>query len=52
MEVTLRTPAQATILRAPAIPLEPASVNKEMGRVLLRRGGETVAAGVVLEILA
>lgn len=27
------------------IPLEPAHINKEMGRILLRRGGETVAAG-------
>lgn len=32
------------------IPLELASVNKELGRVLLRRGGETVAAGVVVKI--
>ena len=27
------------------IPLEPFSVNKEMGRILIRRGGETIAAG-------
>ncbi|GAA5985456.1 hypothetical protein JCM11641_007074, partial [Rhodosporidiobolus odoratus] len=34
-----------------AIPIEPFSVNKSMGRVVLRRNGETVAAGVVLETL-
>ncbi|KAF9246907.1 P-loop containing nucleoside triphosphate hydrolase protein [Melanogaster broomeanus] len=27
------------------IPIEPFSVNKDMGRILLRRGGETIAAG-------
>jgi elongation factor 1 alpha-like protein len=26
--------------------LEPFSQNKEMGRILIRRGGETIAAGV------
>ncbi|CAE6466600.1 unnamed protein product [Rhizoctonia solani] len=31
--------------RPVSIPLEPFSVNKEMGRILLRRGGETIAAG-------
>jgi elongation factor 1 alpha-like protein len=33
------------------IPIEPFSVNKSMGRVLFRRGGETIAAGIVLECL-
>ncbi|KAF8897219.1 EF Tu GTP binding domain-containing protein [Infundibulicybe gibba] len=28
-----------------AIPLEPFAVNKDMGRVLIRRGGETISAG-------
>jgi hypothetical protein len=32
-------------MRSSSIPLEPASRNKEMGRVLLRRGGETIGAG-------
>ncbi|KAF8204864.1 P-loop containing nucleoside triphosphate hydrolase protein [Pholiota molesta] len=32
------------------IPLEKFSTNKDMGRILIRRGGETIAAGVVLEI--
>ncbi|GAA5916124.1 hypothetical protein JCM6882_003944 [Rhodosporidiobolus microsporus] len=34
-----------------SIPIEPFSVNKSMGRVVLRRNGETVAAGVVLETM-
>jgi len=32
--------------RPATIPLETASGNKEMGRVLIRRGGETIAAGM------
>lgn len=51
IEITLRTPNQSSMLKAPSIAIEPASVNKEMGRVLLRRGGETIAAGVVMELL-
>ncbi|GAA5880026.1 hypothetical protein JCM16303_004442 [Sporobolomyces ruberrimus] len=39
-------------IRSSAIPIEPFSVNKSMGRVLFRRGGETVAAGIVLECLS
>jgi hypothetical protein len=27
------------------LPLEPFAVNKEMGRILIRRGGETIGAG-------
>jgi len=34
------------------IPLEPFSVNKDMGRILVRRGGETISAGVVLDIIS
>ncbi|KAJ9124151.1 hypothetical protein QFC22_000948 [Naganishia vaughanmartiniae] len=45
VEITLRAPPQSSSTRAPVIPLEPAHINKEMGRILLRRGGETVAAG-------
>ncbi|GAA5958289.1 hypothetical protein JCM21900_001340 [Sporobolomyces salmonicolor] len=37
--------------RSAAIPIEPFSVNKSMGRVLFRRNGETVAAGIILETL-
>ncbi|ORY28311.1 P-loop containing nucleoside triphosphate hydrolase protein [Naematelia encephala] len=38
--------------RTPSVPLETAADNKEMGRVLIRRAGETIAAGIVQEILA
>ena len=31
--------------RSTVIPVEPFSTNKEMGRILIRRGGETIAAG-------
>ncbi len=31
--------------RAATMPLEVSSENKEMGRVLIRRAGETIAAG-------
>ncbi|KZO92176.1 EF Tu GTP binding domain-containing protein [Calocera viscosa TUFC12733] len=52
VHITLRT---STISgpgeRVAPVPLEPFGVNKDMGRVLLRRGGETVAAGVVTELL-
>ena len=44
--ITLRSPlysGPATTVQP--IPLEPFSVNKEMGRILIRRGGETIAAG-------
>jgi len=34
-----------------SIPIETFASSKSMGRVLLRRGGETVAAGIVLELL-
>ncbi|BGP55709.1 hypothetical protein JCM8202v2_003316 [Rhodotorula sphaerocarpa] len=37
--------------RSGAIPIESFAVNKNMGRVLFRRNGETVAAGIVLETL-
>ena len=44
VELTLRSPPESTG-RAPSMPLELAAENKEMGRVLIRRGGETIAAG-------
>ena len=49
VEITLRTTPGAQ--KAATIPLEIASVNKEMGRVLVRRAGETIAAGVVMGIV-
>ncbi|WWC69235.1 uncharacterized protein I206_103172 [Kwoniella pini CBS 10737] len=44
IELTLRNLNQK-------IPLETINENKEMGRILLRRNGETIAAGVVTELL-
>ncbi|KAG1138419.1 hypothetical protein G6F37_010530 [Rhizopus arrhizus] len=35
-----------------AIPLETFKDNKQLGRIMLRKGGETIAAGVVTEILS
>ncbi|RDB20476.1 HBS1-like protein [Hypsizygus marmoreus] len=32
------------------IPLETFAVNKDMGRILIRRGGETIGAGIVMSI--
>lgn len=43
VEITLRTTQNAG--RAATMPLEISSENKEMGRVLIRRAGETIAAG-------
>lgn len=34
------------------IPLEPFSVNKDMGRILVRRGGETISAGIIVDIIS
>ena len=44
VELTLRSPPGSTG-RAPSMPLETGAENKEMGRVLIRRGGESIAAG-------
>lgn len=49
VEISLRSAGNTAGLKG--IPLEQFSTNKDMGRVLLRRGGETIAAGIVLEIL-
>ncbi|KAG6866504.1 hypothetical protein C0991_003048 [Blastosporella zonata] len=50
VKIALRT----TTLSGPAtvrpIPLETFAVNKGMGRILIRRGGETIGAGIVLSI--
>ncbi|KAJ2933483.1 hypothetical protein H1R20_g3626, partial [Candolleomyces eurysporus] len=51
LQLTLRSTAVSgaqSVVRG--IPMEPFSVNKDMGRILIRRGGETIAAGIVLEI--
>ncbi|KAI0722989.1 hypothetical protein C8Q76DRAFT_793974 [Earliella scabrosa] len=52
VEISLRSSTYSgPASRALPIPLEAFSVNKEMGRILLRRAGETIGAGVVLELL-
>jgi hypothetical protein len=46
VQITIRQAAFAGPgARSAAIPLELFSTNKEMGRILIRRGGETIAAG-------
>ncbi|KIK30832.1 hypothetical protein PISMIDRAFT_26557 [Pisolithus microcarpus 441] len=53
VEITLRAGTLSTPSAvARPIPLEPFSVNKDMGRILVRRGGETIAAGIVLSVIA
>ncbi|KAK2466434.1 hypothetical protein APHAL10511_002076 [Amanita phalloides] len=53
VEISLRiTSISGAASSVRTIPIEPFSVNKEMGRVLLRRGGETIAAGIVLKLLS
>ncbi|KAF5363768.1 hypothetical protein D9756_000765 [Leucocoprinus leucothites] len=49
VEISLR--GAGSSIGTKGVPLEPFSVNKDIGRILLRRGGETIAAGIVLEIL-
>ncbi|KAJ7162534.1 P-loop containing nucleoside triphosphate hydrolase protein [Mycena crocata] len=49
VQITLRATGASGSVRP--IPLEPYTVNKAMGRILIRREGETIAAGVVMEIL-
>ncbi|KAI1789023.1 P-loop containing nucleoside triphosphate hydrolase protein [Ganoderma leucocontextum] len=52
VEISLRGSAYSgPASRALPVPLEPFSMNKETGRILIRRGGETIGAGVVLELL-
>lgn len=50
IRVQLRAPPSGSSRRA-VIPLETFAANKSMGRVLFRRDGQTVAAGIVLEVL-
>ncbi|KAH9482958.1 HBS1-like protein [Psilocybe cubensis] len=52
VEITLRgTKVSGSTMTTRGIAIEPFAVNKDMGRILIRRGGETIAAGVVLEII-
>ncbi|KDQ14776.1 hypothetical protein BOTBODRAFT_109754 [Botryobasidium botryosum FD-172 SS1] len=51
VEITLRSGTMSAPSTKPLfLPLETFSTNKEMGRVLLRRGGETIAAGETTNI--
>ena len=43
VQITLRSAGGTG--KAYSVPLETFAANKEMGRVLIRRGGETIAAG-------
>ena len=46
VQIALRTSTlSGPTLAARAIPLETFATNKDMGRILIRRGGETIAAG-------
>ncbi|KAK0231135.1 EF Tu GTP binding domain-containing protein [Armillaria fumosa] len=45
VQIVLRSTSLSSSAPALPIPLEPFSVNKDMGRILLRRGGETIGAG-------
>jgi len=52
VQITLRSASlSGTVSKPMPLPLEPFDVNKDMGRILLRSGGETVAAGVVTRII-
>lgn len=46
VQITLRSVTlSGPSARVQPIPLEPFAVNKDMGRILIRRGGETIGAG-------
>lgn len=51
VQIGLR-PSPVSNIAGRGIPLEPFSVNKDMGRILIRRAGETIAAGIVLEVIS
>jgi len=50
VQIVLRSTVVSGISSTSRIPLETFATNKDMGRILLRRGGETIAAGIVLDI--
>ncbi|KAJ7638536.1 P-loop containing nucleoside triphosphate hydrolase protein [Roridomyces roridus] len=47
VQITLRSTGSST---ARPIAVEPYAVNKAMGRILIRREGETIAAGIVMDV--
>ncbi|KAG6919272.1 hypothetical protein DXG01_007404 [Tephrocybe rancida] len=50
VKIALRTTTLSGPVTVRPIPLETFAVNKDMGRILIRRGGETIGAGIVLAI--
>lgn len=50
VQITLRSGTIPSSLGTRPIPLETFAVNKEMGRILIRRAGETIAAGIIVKI--
>ena len=45
VQIVLRSTMASGISSTSRIPLETFAANKDMGRILLRRAGETIAAG-------
>lgn len=45
VQIVLRSTVVSGVSSTSRIPLETFAANKDMGRILLRRGGETIAAG-------
>ncbi|KAI0047266.1 hypothetical protein FA95DRAFT_1606178 [Auriscalpium vulgare] len=53
VQITIRPVAfSGPASRAQPIPIEPFASNKDMGRILIRRGGETISAGIVLTVVS
>ncbi|KAF5388321.1 hypothetical protein D9615_000112 [Tricholomella constricta] len=50
VQISLRSTTLSGPAAVRAIPLETFAANKDMGRILIRRGGETIGAGIVLGI--
>jgi len=50
VQISIRSTILSGLTGVRPIPLESFSVNKDMGRILIRRGGETIGAGIVLTI--
>ncbi|KAG5716062.1 HBS1-like protein [Termitomyces sp. T112] len=50
VKISLRSTTLSGSPMVRPVPLETFAANKDMGRILLRRGGETIAAGIVLAI--
>jgi len=51
VEIRIKS-SPTSAIKAVSIPLETFTVNKDMGRIVLRRGGETIGAGIITEIIS